>query len=207
MAACFGMRSSAGRDPDRLRRAWAHAERALGQVTDNLIVEHAYGVLGRIAVDIVEASRPASTEEAARRAAWLGGELKLPPNVRGEFRLSAASMLLVAGPLVHPLAIAAARQLLQLARRDLQGAVRGRAIEALGRYEARLAWIDQRLAGADGPNAAEPGPFDAAPRWLIELVVRGESIPDDAGEAIAVQIEAAWVARPDRHGPVCASVA
>ncbi len=194
-----GMRSSAGRDLDRLRRAWVHAERALGQVDDNRIVEHAYGVLGHIAVDIVEASRPASTEEAASKAAWLGGELKLLPNVRGEFRLSAASLMLIAGPLVHPSALAAARQLLQLARRDLQGGARGRTIEALGRYEARLAWIDERLTGADGPDAAEPGPFDDAPRWLIALVVRGEPIPDDAGESVAAQVKAAWLARPDRH--------
>lgn len=194
-----GMRSSAGRDLDRLRRAWAHAERALGQVDDNRIVEHAYGVLGRIAVDIVEASRPASTKEAASKAAWLGGELKLPPNVRGEFRLSAASMLLIAGPLAHPSALAAARQLLQLARRDLGSGVRGRAVDALGRYEARLAWIDDRLAGAGRSDAAEPGPFDDAPRWLIALVVRGDLIPDDAGEGVAAQVEAAWVARPDRH--------
>ena len=192
-----GLHRTARGDLDVLRRAWEHARRALEKVDRPQSITHGERLLAHLAHDIVKATLPASTAEATETAAWLDAERHMPPAQLGPLRLAVASMLLVPGPLMHPRALEVARRLLQRARGDLVGGADREALEALERFEPRLAWIEQRISGRGTAGSLDDGPFDDAPSWLVDLVTGRAPAPAELTAEAGAAIEGARVARPD----------
>lgn len=192
-----GLHITARGDLDVLRRARDHASRALEKVDRPQSIAHGQRLLAQLTHDIVKATLPASTAEAAETAAWLNAERQMSPAQLGPLRLAVASMLLVPGPLIHPHALEVACGLLRRARGDLAGGDDRDALKALEQFESRLAWIEQRISDRSAARGLDSGPFDDAPSWLVSLVTGRAQAPDDrvadAGEAI----QGARIARPD----------
>lgn len=171
------LRRDADHAPDALPRAWYHARRALEGMRhgrgllpeEHSTLEHTCRTAAQILLDLLRARLPESSPAVADLAAWFEADLPLPPLVRGEARLSAASFLLGPGPFCHTEALQRATQLVMLARQDLGDS------EMVQVGNRRIAWVRSRIEGRSSEPAPthsqwRGGPLDEAPQWLVDLV-------------------------------------
>lgn len=189
------LRMDAAGNPALLVRAERHALRALAALKDLRAQELGHRTLGRIAIDRLRSAAPVSDPQQTEIAAFLLKAMPLPSHETAELRLAAASLLLFAGPLVHPTARETARQLIALAETVPSSA------EKAAPLRARLEWVNNCAAAmtlVPKPHGILEGPFDDLPAWLVELVLGASPTtrPESSTENER-WVEAALTSRPD----------
>lgn len=192
-----GLRMCARGDTSILDRAWRHGTRAFeGLDRDLRTIEIAMRALARIRLAQLEADPTGSSPAKAELASWFSGARSLPADQLSAFRLNAAFILMHAGPMAHPDALALADQLMALA-----SAPPGE--DATADLRERLAWIRRRIAGPAKKHAPARThlPLDDAPAWAVQ-VAQGQRPPERPPRS---QELATWVlhlmdCRPDRAG-------
>lgn len=189
LAACY--RLIAKGDRSLLEQAWTQGTGALPGLHTPGMLAHGHRVVAHIVADTVHASLGRSEPDVAERARWLLGEHPVAAEKLAELRHAVAHNLLVLGPIVHPVALDVASQLLELTPN----------IQPVRSLRDRIMWIRDMTSdvSASLPRPGGPsGPADGLPLWLIRLVadrtvhVRGTELDSGLG-AVALVLHA----RPD----------
>lgn len=178
-----------------LARAWRHIERAAPRLTASPVAESVWRLQAAIRSAQLNGLGPVSGTEQVELATWFRQRLPLPEHEVVQLRLAVVRQLLFVGPLIHP-------DVTSLALYFLARLITPEA-EPLSR---RMAWIaqEQRKPGTSEPLRAAGEtpvrfPFDDAPAWLIDLVVRGSTDRRVQLDEVSVQwVHTATRVRPDR---------
>ncbi|NUQ72064.1 MAG: CHAT domain-containing protein [Polyangiaceae bacterium] len=182
-------------DQDVLRRAWRHGQRGLAKASGREAIQHGNSALCRILIDLLSALARESSEPVVELASWLLEERDVSSEELASYRLTAANLLLLPGPFIHPRVLDIANWLIDLVKPSPSTDI------ALKSAEERVTWIACRNAGHDmmlSDGAKLRGPLDDAPQWLVDAVAgRQVEVAPEALAAGLSKVRTALALRPD----------